>query len=254
MPIFTKGIIANQESYFELGGWYELVDLREQYENIDSYPLMESDDEIMENSAYKPVFIVLISSNYFDSKVIKMWTRSKWTHALLSMWPSLSKMYAYTWGDGNDGFTTERLETYQDHVPKDVMSVNAVLIRKDQWNTVRKNLNWYVSHKGETKYSFANLIRIAFNKIQKTGGNMKMVCSQFVYTILQISNIDVGLQKEKPNNLVTPKDLSLSEKIYNIYEGPNGQYNVARAKRVLAKVISEMEADNKVQEKPEEDK
>lgn len=239
MAIFNYNIPT---SFLEsVGGGLDLVDLKEDYENIDSFPLMESDDEIMENSPYKPVFIVFVQGQHVWSKVISMWTDSKWSHAALCMYPSLSKMYTFNYKPGGDnGFATEHISLYQKNNPKIRIGVNAVLIKKDQWQAVRKNLNWYVSHKKETRYEFANLLRIAFGKIQKAGANVKMVCSQFVYTILQISNIDIGVTTDRPDNLVSPKDLSVSDKIYSIYEGACGEYNQSRATRVLAKVISKL--------------
>lgn len=193
--------------------------------------------EAFEGSGIKPFFLVFVGGRKLSSQIIRGATRSKYSHAAIAMYPSLTKIYSFNMDYINDttfkkkarlyrGFTIESVMQYIKQDPKMNLCVKAVLIKEDMWSKIRNTLNWYVTHKNQTKYNFSNLIRVVFRKIQKTETVTKMICSQFVYTILKQIGMESNLDK-KAINLVTPQDLYKLDKvnIITVYEGKVGGFN-----------------------------
>ena len=211
----------------ELLNEFSFNDLDEQLQSI---------TESFEGTDIKPFFLVFVGGRTITSKVIRGFTNSKYSHAAMSMYSSLTKIYSFNMNFINDttfkkarkynGFTTESIMQYMKRDPKMNICVKAVLIKEDMWSKIRNTLNWYVAHKNQTKYNFSNLVRVVFRKIQKTDTVTKMICSQFVYTILKQIGMESNLDK-KAINLVTPQDLYKLDKmnIITVFEGKIGGFN-----------------------------
>ncbi len=204
----------------------------------------------------KPIFIVLFDVGLLRSKIIKAWTHSRFSHAAISMYSSMMNFYSYViQPDKNDptqksdGFNRESFDKYINMDPDIKFSVSAVFVTESEWNTIRETLDWYMRNKNETKYNLKNILRIVRNKEQKEDVNTKMICSQFVYTLLKI--INVQLKDDKPSNLVTPQDLySLEDsRIYKVYDGKMRDYNAKRVDQMIKNLIEKYQSNDNDEQK-----
>lgn len=197
----------------------------------------------------RPIFIVLFDVNLLRSKIIKAWTHSRFSHAAISMYSTMTNFYSYAiQSDKNDpskksdGFNRESFDKFISIDPDIKFSVSAVFVTESEWSTIRQTLDWYMRNKNETKYNLKNILRIVGNKEQKEDTNTKMICSQFVYTLLKI--INVQLDQDKPSNLVTPQDLySLNDsRIYKIYDGKMKDYNSKKIDKMVRDLIEKYQS------------
>lgn len=223
---------------------FSYIDLSRFYHHYTDDPLLESEMEDPDDDTIKPIFIVLFDVNLLRSKVIKAYTRSRFSHAALSMYPSMTKFYSYcVQPDKKDptkesnGFNIETFNKYLNLDPNMKFAVNAIFVTGKQWKAIRNALDWYVYNKNKTEYNLGNILRIVTRQRQTEDTNTKMICSQFVYTILKI--IDVKMKKDKAANLVTPQDLyKLKDpRIYKVYDGKMATYNGNKIKKMCNDMI-----------------
>ena len=196
-------------------------------------------EEVAKSVQVKPIFIVTSYTNTPFGKAIKTFTHSEYTHAAISFDTSLEKLYSfnadskYSNNGYKGGISRESLSSYIDSYEKTIIQVNCVFLKPSDFDIVQRALDNLLENEEKTKYAYSNIINILIGRAKDTG--MAMVCSQFVAYILHTANIEL---LDKPDNTVTPKDLSTitNPRVYKIFEGYAKDYEKKRIDRIFRKL------------------
>lgn len=183
-----------------------------------------------------PVFIVLVEGNTpIFSQATKVVTKGPFSHASLGLDAKLNKLYSFNLRNGvnnSGGFSIENIKNY----PKDgKLGVFCIFIKDEDLQKINKMIDHYINHIQDTSYSILNVLAIPFNAVIKM--DFKMICSEFVDSLLKLCDIDI-VDKDSP--LVTPNDFYRSAKnntkIYKIYEGMVRNYREASTHTKLLRI------------------
>lgn len=196
-------------------------------------------EEVAKSVQVKPIFIVTSYTNTPFGKAIKTFTHSEYTHAAISFDTSLEKLYSfnadskYSSNGYKGGISRESLSSYVDSYEKTIIQVNCIFLKPSDFDIVQKTLDNLLENEEKTKYAYSNIINILIGRAKDTG--MAMVCSQFVSYILHTADIKL---LDKPDNTVTPKDLSTitNPRVYKIFEGYAKDYEKKRIDRIFRKL------------------
>ena len=184
-----------------------------------------------------PIFVVLVHGNRLHSKGIRWFTDSEWAHSALSLDSSLDEMYTFTTDIKNapnkwhkTGFAIDTKERYLSEDPHMKVKVYALFITPEQKDKIASAIKWYIDHQDETSYGFKNILNIFMRRPtkrkMKSGDKCKMVCSQFVYTMLSLVNFK--MRKSKDSSTISPADideLSDDTRFYVVYQGGIDKYD-----------------------------
>lgn len=184
-----------------------------------------------------PIFVVLVHGNRLHSKGIRWFTDSEWAHSALSLDSSLDEMYTFTTDIKNapnkwhkTGFAIDTKERYLSEDPHMKVKVYALFITPEQKEKIASAIKWYIDHQDETSYGFKNILNIFMRRPtkrkMKSGDKCKMVCSQFVYTMLSLVNFK--MRKPKDSSTISPADideLSDDTRFYVVYQGGIDKYD-----------------------------
>lgn len=184
-----------------------------------------------------PVFVILFHGNRLHSKGIRWFTDSEWSHAGLSLDSSLEEIYTFTTNIKNapnkhhrTGFAIDTKERYLKEDPHMKIKVYALFITPEQKAEIASAVQWYIDHQDETSYGFKNILNIFTRKVTKrknsSDDKCKMVCSQFVYSLLTLVNFK--MRKNKDGSTVSPADideLSDDARFYSVYQGGLDKYD-----------------------------
>ena len=184
-----------------------------------------------------PIFVVLVHGNRLHSKGIRWFTDSEWAHSALSLDSSLDEMYTFTTDIKNapnkwhkTGFAIDTKERYLSEDPHMKVKVYALFITPEQKEKIASAIKWYIDHQDETSYGFKNILNIFMRRPtkrkMKSGDKCKMVCSQFVYTMLSLVNFK--MRKSKDSSTISPADideLSDDTRFYVVYQGGIDKYD-----------------------------
>lgn len=207
----------------------KIIDLRE---FINDH-IMEIQINENSNTELKPVFIILVQGQSIYSKLIKSYTKSPYTHALISLDSSLENMYSFkVIGSEHKirgGFIKEDITKYE----KDMkIAVYSIFVKDREFDKINRMIIDFNNDIDNKYYSFLNVISLMFNIPYNNDNNM--ICSQFVDKCLKLANIDIT---KKDPSLVTPKDLydavKNNNKIYYLYEGIVAKYNKSKIANLL---------------------
>lgn len=183
-----------------------------------------------------PVMIVNSNIGTAFGKVITVYTQSKYAHSSLSLDTSLENLYSFN----KYGFVKESLTEFRDFNENAPIQVKCLFVNKADLNKIKERLDYLWANKSKTKYSISNIVNIMFHHAAETNDPLSMVCSQFVTWILSIADIKL---LDKSVNLITPKDLSITDipKTYLLYEGKVKDYNKSKLDRIFNKIKAKAE-------------
>lgn len=214
--------------------------LSSKYKFIDATNI--SDDYIIEESKSNikdkfPIYIVVSWCNTVPDKFISAVTRCKYCHAALSLDPSLKTLYSFNLvnhvKNKRGGFSIESLQTYLNDYEDSLMAVFTIFLDKVKFDTLKKNIKWFIDHAKESTYSFLNIIAYGLHlPIQFTN---KMVCSQFVDNVLKKIGVDVTGKRSSQVSAASFYK-SDSEYIYKCYEGQIKKYKPNMLNRAVNKI------------------
>lgn len=221
--------------------------------DFDDWSLDESAiyTESVDKSKAKPVYIVTIEGNSFISKPIKKVTKSRYTHAGLSLTPELNKIYSYggklnsvankTFG----GLNLDSVDNYVDDTNNGFIKVCVLFIDNDSYDKIKSKLNWLIGVADDTVYDFFGLVDVLLNRPKDTFDYTRMICSGFVDAMFKMINVDITGAK-KSSNLITPAMISNinNPKIYKVYEGPVIDYDPAVVKSKVGRLYKKADCIN----------
>ena len=177
----------------------EIYDLYEEYSGM----IMEDVDnkDLKDDKDYVPIYVVLQSYSQSDTdnygnkksviqksladigKLITFMTKGdKYTHALISLDSDLKEMYSF----GSLGFEKAPIEEDELWVTTQEIYTAVMFITKEEFNNVKRFIQNMKAHEAETKYAYANLVKMFIGK--PTINNKRNVCSTFTACVLQMAN------------------------------------------------------------------
>ena len=211
---------------------YDIIDISR--ESISPYT-----EAVDPKSPIYPIYIVLSSGKGAFSDLIKGITSSDYSHAMLSLDPSLHKCYSF----GLDTKVKLSGSFIIEDVPKkfkdNLIRVYTFFVSGKIYNTIKTNVDWFISNQKKTIYGWRNLITYLFRIPWER--DHALICSQFVDRMLKLGNIDFT---KKTSSLIAPADLDKmahrSKKIYQIFKDKAGKWN---PDRMIPKIKSIMSRD-----------
>ena len=250
--LFNRDDVESIEdiSESELQAFYKVAGLDESG-TLNELFIVEADDS--GNFMTDPLYVVLMDLNMIRNKVIKAYTHSQWSHSAISFDSSLDEMYSYAnERDENNkvlrtGFTRENKRSYLKLNPKCKTKLFALFITPVQMENVKKLVDYYLNNMSKTAYNMFSIISIVVHKVLKRAINdpLKMVCSQFVYTILLAAQITSTITKNTA--LVTPEDINsklLDDRLFTIYDGLLKDYNQKEVDKLTKKAYKALMKKN----------
>lgn len=166
----------------------------------------------------KYIYIVLTRTNSTLSKAIHYVTKDDYTHAAISLDKNLNQMYGFSRKYTRNPFIgvfkkediTKGLYSFQKELPGVIIELE---VSEKEYNSFRHILDEFINNSHKYKYNTKGLFYGLINKDMDSKD--KFLCSEFVYYILNKSNI---IDWDVSANLVKPVDLlELPGEI--IYEG-----------------------------------
>lgn len=186
------------------------------------------------------IYITLSTNDTIIGKVIRGWTKSNYSHAGISLDPSMKKIYSFNGftPDGKSGLSLESLDFYK-KVENTRLKVLVFFVSPKVKDKLQQVLQFYINNKDKTHYSFANIFNIVLNKTKDTSLSLSLVCSQFVDVILKSVNLDIS---GKPSNLTTPADFdrisNSNTRIFDLFHDFVNKYNPSVIKKKVKALLN----------------
>ena len=250
--LFNRDDVGSIEdiSESELQAFYKVAGLDE-YGTLNELSIVEANDS--GNFMTDPLYVVLMDLNMIRNKVIKAYTHSQWSHSAISFDSSLDEIYSYAneRDESNKvlrtGFTRENKRSYLKINPKCKTKLFALFVTPVQMENVKKLVDYYLNNMSKTAYNMFSIIGIVVHKVLKRAINdpLKMICSQFVYTILLAAQVTSTITKNTA--LVTPEDINsklLDDRLFTIYDGLLKDYNQKEVDKLTKKAYKALMKKN----------
>ena len=137
---------------------------------------------------------------------------------MLTQDSSFKKCYSYGMNGAKRKVGGFIIEDLTNKPPKSPCKIYVTFVKDKVWETIKKNVDWFVAMQAKTRYSFENIIGFLFHiPLQK---DLNMICSQFVDRMIKLGNIDFT---KKASALLSPADLDKAarnnKKIFTIFKG-----------------------------------
>ena len=167
----------------------------------------------------KNIYILQTHTRTVPSIIIKYLTGYKYSHILLSLDNSLSKMYSFgrkkLFNPLNAGFVIEDIDgDFFHRFNKTNCRIYKLTITNQQYKKLKNILNNFEINQEQYKYDIIGLLlKIFFIPLKR---EKHYVCSQFVADVLMKAEI---YNFNKPTTLIRPKDFENIENSLEIYSG-----------------------------------
>ena len=219
------------------------VDVSYMYEATEPLNMDTIQEETeLRTQSIMPLYICLFGETSLHSRVIEKYTKSPYSHAAIATNSSLNRTYSFNIitdenGVKHNGFIEEHKNF---HTPGAVLGLMVLFVTKEQYHAIVDSLKWLKKNADSTKYSIKNIIRLVLNLAQPKTENLQMICSQFVYTLLQLVN--VHLENDKSANLVSPADISKLEdaRLFYLYQGKFTDYNYHKVQNMIRQLFAKL--------------
>lgn len=226
-------------------------------ENTDiSLEEVATEKDIERNQKLSPIFVVNTFTGTWDGKMIRKAAGMKYSHALISLSPRLSPMYSFDEAlipDPKDlkkkteykGLVVDNFERYKREMGFGDLRVIAIMVTNETKKKIKEAIQYYLDRIDQTKYSYKKLVGyIIGSKEVNSFGDMAMVCSEFVDSILKYAKIDISGKSSsntKPDDLATFKDRN---NFFQIYEGKIAKYDPKKTEDKIEKLRQTIEYKN----------
>lgn len=171
----------------------------------------------------RSVYLVFSHSNTITSKMIKFFSKEKYSHVSLSLDDSCEYMYSfgrkYLYLSVIGCFNVENIHKGLYKIHKDsVMAIYKLNVTDNQYeNVIEKINNIAKSSKGY------NILGLLLAKFRIRLNRNKYYCSEFVYNVLSDSCVNI---LDKDNEIFKPMELSCIEGLELLYEGKVSEYGL----------------------------
>ena len=153
--------------------------------------------ESVDETEYKPMYVILTDTKSAVSKPIKFITKSEVGHASISLDSSLKNALTFTMGDGftHEDMTSERFKIMDAHI-------YCVFVSNKDYRKIKKYAKYLDKNESFTKYDWSGIKSILTKKDNDTSNDFKQICSGFVNNIFRVIDKEI-VDKNTP----TPEDL-----------------------------------------------
>ncbi len=174
----------------------------------------------------RKIYIIQAHTGTIPAKVIRVVTRYKYSHVMISLEPDFSKMYSFgrrTLNNPlNSGFIIETINgKFFKKYNNTECKVYKLTVDEDKYLVLKQILEEYENNPGAYQYDIIGLI-LRFFKIRIRRKN-HYVCSQFVAEVIDKSYI---YKFKKPIESIEPKDFEYIPNKEVAYIGKLKEYNV----------------------------
>ena len=128
--------------------------------DISNMTVHESNSLKGNKDAY-PVYIVLSFTNTRIGKVIHAYQGANYSHPGIALDSSLSEIYTYNAATG--GLNIESIKGYLGVWDQARIKVMCVFLNKKMHDVLKKNLQYFVDHRKQTKYNYLGYVDIVFH-------------------------------------------------------------------------------------------
>ena len=174
----------------------------------------------------KKIYIVLTHTGTILSKVIKEFTKDKFSHVSIALDIELKEMYSFGrlnpynpfWG----GFVHEYIDkgTFK-RFYKTRAKVYSLDVTEEQYKLIKSNIEQIQNNKENYKFNIIGLFAAGFHK--KIGKEKSFYCAEFVKYVMEKSDIKIDLP-----DVVKPEDFKDIKGLQEIYEGLLRKYQSPR--------------------------
>lgn len=170
------------------------------------------------------VYILLSDTGTHLSRLIKCYTKEPYNHASISFSPNLDILYSFGRKTPNNplygGFVKENVYfgTYR-KFPETTCALYEIEITEKQKEDMERIIQVFEKNEAFFRYHLIGLFGVVLN--EPINSESAYFCSKFVATIFKKAGVYLW---EKEPSLLTPTDLSRSEKLKLIYEGRLYEY------------------------------
>ncbi len=179
---------------------------------LDILPAVDKESSLHEdvNAKYGILYVVLFSNDTLISKLIKMWTKSEFSHCAVGLDKKMNDIYSFAMdsdtGAKRIGFVKDGISRYHDINIK----VYAIAIPFKYIYRLKKFFKDYIENSKKTSYNILAILSILIHKqlslLNRYYDKYSMICSQFVYTVLCLCHIYDNMQNRKSYQ-ISPKDI-----------------------------------------------
>ena len=171
----------------------------------------------------KNIYIILSHSGTIMSRIVRLYTRYKYSHVSISLDKNMTKMYSFgrkkVYNPFNGGFTVESKDGIFYRTFKNTKcSIIELSITKEQYNNLKKILDSYNENKDVYKYDIIGVILRAVNI--KVNRKNYFYCTKFIKEVLEDSDI-----YHFEEDFVKPKYFMELPNIKIIYTGKLSSYS-----------------------------
>lgn len=229
----------------ELWEWeYKLLfNELEVYNVYGNYSLLDeiSKESLKKNKDLKPVFVVTTFTSTVLGTIITNFTSTKYSHALISLDPYLRTMYTYDAG----GLIIDTIDRYKYDLENSIMCVICIFVTPDIYNSIERDIAYYVKNKNKTHYNLLSLLsNLKGSNQANTFGNLWMMCSEFVDTILKHNNIDLSGSSARNVHPSTFGHYSIRNNQFIIYTGTCADFDGRKIEKTIEKLKKTMEYED----------
>lgn len=174
----------------------------------------------------KKIYIVLTHTGTVLSRIIKWYTKMKFSHVSIALDENLDKMYSFgrlnPYNPIVGGFVHEGIDfgTFKRFKNTD-SEVFSIEIEDNKYDRICEEIEKFIENKEKYKFNVLGLFAAGFDKkITKKDG---LYCAEFVKKVLYDSEIGIDLP-----NIIKPDDFMAIDNREIIYQGKLRNFHVNR--------------------------
>lgn len=171
----------------------------------------------------KEVYIILTYTGTVPSRLIKYYTKEKYSHVSIALDSELKQMYSFArlnpYNALKAGLMHEEIEKGTFNRFKNTIGqVYSFKVTDEEYNKISELVYNMYRNKEKYKFNYIGMVLVSLNKKYKTSN--RFYCAEFVKYVLETS-----LGKKLVPEIVKPIDFLKLEGIELIYEGLFRKYN-----------------------------
>ena len=178
----------------------------------------------------KKIYIVLTHTGTILSKIVRFYTRKKYSHVSIGLDLNLNELYSFGRLNPNNpykgGFVKEEINKGIFAKFKNTDgAVYSVTITEEQYNTIKEEIEKFKIEKNKYKFNILGLFLVCIRiKYQRKN---HFYCAEFVKYLLE-----KAFNKKLLPEIITPMDFLKLENTNLIYEGKINNYNIENKMKI----------------------
>ena len=174
----------------------------------------------------KTIYVVITYTGTMLSKIIKMYTKSEFSHVSISLDLELQQMYSFgrlnPYNPITGGFVHEYINkgTFK-RFYKTKAKICALQVTDEQYKNMKEIISKIEKEKDKYTFNVLGLFAAGFHK--KIGKERSFYCAEFVKYVIEKSEIDIKLP-----TIIKPEDFKYVEEFETIYTGLLRKYKPSK--------------------------